>query len=46
MDRGTIIRLVFGAGVLLAAVALNDIRKIVMFVDSQSVLIVGGGIIP
>lgn len=45
MDRGTILGLIVGAGVLVTAIALNDIRKIVMFVDPPSVLIVVGGAI-
>lgn len=45
MDRGTFLGLFFGAGVLVTAIALNDIRKIVMFVDPPSVLIVVGGAI-
>jgi len=43
MDRGTFIGLAFGAGVLLLAVALNDIWKLRMFLDAPSFLIVVGG---
>ncbi len=43
MDRGTFIGLSFGVAMLVGVVALNDIRKIVMFWDPPSVLLVFGG---
>ena len=43
MDRGTFLGILIGGGVLIISIALNDVRKVVMFWDAPSVMIVLGG---
>ncbi len=45
MDRGTFLGLTGGIAMLIGVVALNDIRKIVMFIDPASIVLVVGGAI-